>query len=237
MLRRTIARGASTIRQRGDPALERVCVPLSDAVLRNPDEPCITQLPLRVPAPKKVETAPRLVSAQVMFDDLHEALEDFRRANGFGRGIAAPQLGYTARVIAVNLGLGEKHTLINPEWVKRSAETFTMWDDCFSHPDVLVRVRRRKSGAVRFTAPDGSVGEWMRLDQSTCELLQHEMDHLDGKLSFARKAPVEVPPALQAKFQKELELDAAGRVAVLPRAVYEADKEQWEALVSPIINE
>ena len=38
--------------------------------------------------------------------DLKEALERFRREHGFGRGIAAPQIGIPKRMIALNLGQG-----------------------------------------------------------------------------------------------------------------------------------
>ena len=239
MLRRTLPAmaAASTIRQRGDPVLAQVCAPLSDVVLCNPDEPCISQLPLKVPAATtKAEQRPRLVSANEMFDDLHAALDQFRDSNGFGRGIAAPQLGYLARAIAINFGSGDRHTLVNPEWKRRSSETMTMWDDCFSFPGHLVRVRRWKTGCLRFTGRDGGIEEWLKLDTGTCELLQHEMDHLDGRLSFARAAPVKVPTALLDKHRKELELDTEGRVAILPRAVFEASKAEWIELVSPFVD-
>ena len=244
MLRRQGVRFiASTIRQRGDPALERVCPPLSTEILRHPMEPCITKFPLVCPAAestpafgrnKYVRTAPSLVSLDAMVADLHEALEEFRKTSGYGRGIAGPQLGYFARVIALNLN-GEKHTLINPEWVCKSKETFTMWDDCFSHPDELVRVRRHVGGDIRFTTTRGDFLEWMNLDQGTCELLQHEMDHLDGLLSFRRAEPVKVPSTsrLASEFRSSLAFDASGRLSVVPRRVWEAAKADCMKLVSP----
>ena len=45
--------------------------------------------------------------------DLEEALEDFRRRNGFGRGIAAIQIGVPRRMIALNLG-GGPFVIVNP---------------------------------------------------------------------------------------------------------------------------
>ena len=65
-------------------------------------------------------------------------LQAFRDANGFGRGIAAPQIGVTRRFIAVNMGAdhpivtGPPRVLSDPEVTWRSPETFTLFDDCMS---------------------------------------------------------------------------------------------------------
>ncbi|MDI6773709.1 MAG: peptide deformylase, partial [bacterium] len=82
-------------------------------------------------APSFAEDARRLV----------ETLEAFRARHGFGRGIAAPQIGVARRFIALNLGQGP-FIIVNPEITWRSDETFTMWDDCMCFPHLLVRVRR-----------------------------------------------------------------------------------------------
>jgi peptide deformylase len=87
--------------------------------------------------------------------------------------------------LALNLGPGPQ-LLINPEvtWVSR--ETFTLWDDCMSFPSLLVRVRRHHSISLRYRDEHGAPYEWPRLDQATAELVQHEMDHLDGILAVDR---------------------------------------------------
>jgi peptide deformylase len=117
--------------------------------------------------------------------DLKEALERFRREHGFGRGIAAPQIGIPKRMIALNLGQGT-FVIANPEIVGRSDETFTMWDDCMSFPDLLVRVRRHVSIDVRYLDEDGVAKEWTGIGQAESELLQHEIDHLDGVMATDR---------------------------------------------------
>ena len=104
--------------------------------------------------------------------DLKEALERFRREHGFGRGIAAPQIGIPRRMIALNLGQGT-FVIANPEIVRRSDEMFTMWDDCMSFPDLLVRVRRHVSVDLRYMDEDGSAKEWTGIGQAESELLQH----------------------------------------------------------------
>ena len=117
--------------------------------------------------------------------DLKEALERFRREHGFGRGIAAPQIGIAKRMIALNLGKGT-FVIANPEIVRKSEETFAMWDDCMSFPDLLVRVRRHESIDVRYMDEDGVAREWTDIDRARSELLQHEIDHLDGILAIDR---------------------------------------------------
>jgi len=117
--------------------------------------------------------------------DLKEALERFRREHGFGRGIAAPQIGIPKRMIALNLGQGT-FVIANPEIVRRSVQTFTMWDDCMSFPDLLVRVRRHVSIDLRFLDEDGAAKEWTGIGQAESELLQHEIDHLDGVMATDR---------------------------------------------------
>ena len=116
---------------------------------------------------------------------LQAALEAFRRANGFGRGVAAPQIGIPKRFIAVNLGHGTR-SLINPEITWTSPETFTLWDDCMCFPWLLVRVRRHASISISFDDEQGVRRHWERLGRSESELLQHEYDHLDGILATDR---------------------------------------------------
>ena len=137
----------------------------------------------------------RTVSAAVASCDADEtrcavaslklALDEFRAAEGFGRGIAAVQIGIPLRIIALNLGR-ETFCLFNPEIVWQSAETFEMWDDCMSFPDLVVKVRRHCSISVKYMDEVGQDRVWAELDQAAAELLQHEIDHLDGILAIDR---------------------------------------------------
>jgi peptide deformylase len=115
-------------------------------------------------------------------DRLHATLDGFRAEHGFGRAISAPQIGVALRFIAVNLG-GEAFTMINPDITWRSPESFTMWDDCMSFPFLLVRVRRHRSVSLRYLDDQGRVKVMDKTDQATSELLQHEIDHLNGVLA------------------------------------------------------
>ncbi|WAS99566.1 peptide deformylase [Nannocystis poenicansa] len=116
---------------------------------------------------------------------LHRALADFRAEHGFGRAIAAPQLGIDLRLVAMNLGDGPR-TLVNPEIVRHSDETFTLWDDCMCFPELLVRVRRWTSISIKSLDEEGRLHLRERLPRNESELLQHELDHLDGVLAVDR---------------------------------------------------
>ena len=116
---------------------------------------------------------------------LQATLEAFRKQHGFGRGVAAPQIGIAKRVIALNLGHGT-HALINPEITWTSPETFTLWDDCMCFPWLLVRVRRHASISLRFLDERGEHQTWECLGQAESELIQHEYDHLEGILATDR---------------------------------------------------
>jgi peptide deformylase len=114
---------------------------------------------------------------------LHLALAHFRRKNGFGRGISACQIGINLRMIALNLGYGPL-TLINPKIVWSSSDKITMWDDCMSIPRILVKKQRAKSISIIYADDNGNEQKWNELDVSVSELLQHEMDHLNGILNI-----------------------------------------------------
>ena len=116
---------------------------------------------------------------------LSQLLADFREEHGFGRAIAAPQIGAPIRMITCNLGDGVFH-LINPEITWRSKEKITLWDDCMSFPALLVRVGRHRSISMKFQDENGDLIMWEKLPVDQSELFQHEIDHLDGILSVDR---------------------------------------------------
>lgn len=138
---------------------------------------------LRWPS-KEVEDA-RSADVRVLTAQLFEALATLRTTHGFGRALAAPQVGRRLRVIAYDLGEGPR-AMINPKIVAKSEETFTLWDDCFSFPDLLVRVRRARSITLDFLDASGRPQTWRDLGPAESELFQHELDHLDGVLAIDR---------------------------------------------------
>jgi len=116
-------------------------------------------------------------------DDLRDTLDDVRKRRGFGRAIAAPQIGRPERVIF--LGGDSPLLLVNPAIIQRSRKRITLWDDCFSFPDILVKVKRNLAIDVRYQDSDGK-RRTLHAEGSLSELLQHEIDHLDGVLAIDR---------------------------------------------------
>ena len=116
--------------------------------------------------------------------DLVDTLEDFRTRNGFGRGIAAPQIGIPKRFLALHLENNDDTTRIlqNPQIIWKSDEMMTLYDDCMSLPWILCRVKRHESISIQFENDQGEVETWNQCPRALSELLQHELDHLDGVL-------------------------------------------------------
>ncbi len=96
-----------------------------------------------------------------------------------GIGLAAPQVGRTERIAVVDVE-GRRHALINPEIVEDEGSARAE-EGCLSIPEIYGEVDRASRVVVRATNENGE-----RIDIAATELLarcmQHEIDHLDGKL-------------------------------------------------------
>jgi len=115
--------------------------------------------------------------------DLDNVMREVRAKYGFGRAIAAPQLGIMKRLIYMNID--KPVVFINPELTDLSDDLFELWDDCMSFPNLLVKVNRHKHLTVKYLNELWEPVEW-RMEDSLSELLQHEYDHLDGILCTMR---------------------------------------------------
>lgn len=124
-----------------------------------------------------------LSAAVAVGHDLRDTMNSFRVNHGWGRAIAAPQIGVLKRIIY--LQIHKPWLIINPLVSGESEEMVELWDDCMSFPDLLVRVKRH----VYFTM-DYRDETWrehhIRLEGVFSQLLQHEIDHLDGVLALSR---------------------------------------------------
>jgi len=112
-----------------------------------------------------------------------------------GVGLAANQVGIPLRIFVVDTAAeGEQSQLrvfINPEILERRGKH--LWrEGCLSFPDVSEEVRRAESVRVRALDKEGTPFE-LEADGLLAVAIQHETDHLDGKLmidqvsSFARR--------------------------------------------------
>lgn len=124
-----------------------------------------------------------LADMEAVARDLHDTMIDFRARYGFGKAIAAPQIGVMKRL--VHMDVDGPVTFVNPVLSGCSDEMFELWDNCMSFPDILVRVRRHRRCRIRFRDLTWNERE-MDLEDDLSELLQHECDHLDGVLAVMR---------------------------------------------------
>ncbi|MBK9707470.1 MAG: peptide deformylase [Acidobacteria bacterium] len=137
--------------------------------------------------PSKRVTETRSVETREIIGDLASTLSGFRDRNGFGRAIAAPQIGVHRRIIFCNMHDGSfgPAPLINPVIVRSGVEMMELWDDCFSFPDLMVRVSRHAEIDVAYLDESGAE-KTITARGDLSELLQHEIDHLDGILATDR---------------------------------------------------
>jgi peptide deformylase len=149
-----------TILQLGDPGLREVAARVED------------------PATPEIRS---------LIADLADTLAYWRASTGYGRGIAAPQIAAAKRLIFVQLPGAEPWPLINPEITWRSAEKIVVWDACLSFLSIFMQVDRHREIVVRYQDLDGERKEIRAGEErNLSELLQHEIDHLDGILAVDR---------------------------------------------------
>ena len=128
-------------------------------------------------------TEKELESLRPVFEDLFDCIRGIRRDYGFGRAIAAPQIGVRKRLICM---LTDKpYVIINPTLEFIGDEMMELMDDCMSFPNLLVRVRRYRHCILRYLDENWQPRE-KRMDDDMAELIQHEYDHLDGILATMR---------------------------------------------------
>ncbi len=116
--------------------------------------------------------------------DLEDTMNAFRSRYGFGRAIAAPQIGKAKRIIYLNTG-DEVIGFINPQLTFPDDNRIELWDDCMSFPGLEVRLQRYGNVVVNYKDSTWQDCE-IRFQGDLSELIQHEYDHLDGVLAVQR---------------------------------------------------
>ncbi len=123
------------------------------------------------PVPEVDDSVRRLVDD--MFETMYEAP---------GIGLAATQVNATKRVLVIDISeeRNEPLCLVNPEIVAREGEE-KMEEGCLSVPGIYEPVTRASWVRVRALNRDGEAFE-MEADDLLAVCIQHEIDHLNGKL-------------------------------------------------------
>ena len=122
-------------------------------------------------------------------DDMLETMYDAP-----GIGLAAPQVGLLQRLIVLDCVKEEGETprplvMLNPEVVASSDETSSYEEGCLSIPEQYAEVTRPAEVTVRWMDRDGNACE-ETFDKLWATCVQHEIDHLDGKLFIDYLSPM-----------------------------------------------
>ena len=108
-----------------------------------------------------------------------------------GYGLAAPQIGISRRLAVVDCSKerGQVVYLADPEVIAASMETFA-WDEASPNlPGSVARIDRPRQVTIRFLDWNGSQTEQEFTDLWSTSV-QHQIDHLNGKLFFDRLSPL-----------------------------------------------
>ena len=122
-----------------------------------------------------------------VFKDLFDCIRGIRRDYGFGRAIAAPQIGVQKRIICILTD--RPYVIINPTLEFVGDEMMELMDDCMSFPKLLVRVRRYRHCILRYLDENWEPQE-KQMDDDMAELIQHEYDHIEGKVFTDHLSPL-----------------------------------------------
>ena len=115
-----------------------------------------------------------------------------------GVGLAAPQVGLSIRLFVIDLSaLGEddaqykdyKKTFINPEIIEFSNETCSYEEGCLSLPDIHENVIRSTDIKIRYR-DERFVEHLETFNEFAARVIQHEYDHLEGKVFTDRIAAI-----------------------------------------------
>jgi peptide deformylase len=110
-----------------------------------------------------------------------------------GLGLAAPQVGKAVRLIVVDDSRGEKpaRVLINPELTWLSDEKVEIEEGCLSVPEIHIKIFRPASISVKAKDVEGSEFIIDKATDMLARVIQHEIDHLNGKMIVDYASPLQ----------------------------------------------
>ena len=152
---------------------------------------------------KKALTIPEIdESIRELANDM---LETMYNENGIG--LAATQVNIQKRLVVIDLSdeKSDPRVLVNPE-ILSSSGTEEMQEGCLSVPDVFETVERPETITVKYQNMEGETIE-ETADGLYAVCIQHEIDHLNGKLFIDYLTPLKRNRILK-KFEKQEKLQS-----------------------------
>jgi peptide deformylase len=151
------------------------------------------------------------------FQGLDNLLEDMWETmyHASGVGLAAPQIGQSLRLFIVDTMQtmeeeedenGIKKVFINAEMLEEEGDFWAFEEGCLSIPEIRANVERQKRIKIKYY--DESFNEFIEaFDGINARVIQHEYDHIEGKL-FTEK----LKPLTKKMLNRKLEQIKKGKV-------------------------
>jgi peptide deformylase len=155
----------------------------------------------------------RSVEVEAVDDELRQLVADMAEtmADANGAGLAAIQVGAPVRLFIIEGAVAggaegsPPKVFINPEILELSPESQTGDEGCLSFPQIFVPVKRGLKARVRAMGLDGEMFE-AEGEALFARALQHETDHLNGRLLIDQVGPVK-REMIKRKLRKDLEAE------------------------------
>lgn len=151
--------------------------------LVKPNDPILLQIAEEIPL-SEISSGTTKKLIEKIFEASYGRRKDKSKPNVVG--LAAPQIGISKRIIAVDIGADGKGELsdlriyINPNITWKSQDEIEWYEGCWSTDRVCGIVSRSNEIKVKAFTPDGEkVKETYK--GYVARIFQHEIDHLDGK--------------------------------------------------------
>ena len=126
-------------------------------------------------------------SLEKVDDELRRLLDDMLETmySAPGIGLAAVQIGILKRLIVIDISKEKEKKnplfLINPEIISKSKNTSIYEEGCLSLPGHFAEIERPAECQIKYIGYDGKKKE-IKANGLLSTCIQHELDHLDGKL-------------------------------------------------------
>lgn len=138
-------------------------------------------------SPEEINTA----GFQNLIDSMIKTMREYD-----GVGLAAPQIHESRRIAVAEVAGNSRYphagdlpllVLINPVFIEKSDETIEGWEGCLSIKGLRGMVPRSRKVSIRFLDREG-IDQKLDLEEFSAVVIQHELDHLDGKVFLDRMA-------------------------------------------------
>lgn len=180
----------------------------------------------------------RKVAEPVQMEEINDELRAFldemfeTMIEADGVGLAGPQAGISKRLFVIIADDEVRRVFINPQIISTSSETCGYEEGCLSIPGVYEKIERPAKVTVQAFNEKGKPFT-LEADGFLARIIQHEYDHLDGKVfidrgdeEFAKKTEEQFAKRAEKAEKKRAEKEAKERRIAAKKAAAEAKKAQ-----------